>query len=147
VLKYAAAVSVVLGVGAGAPVLIGPAQAPADSDWSAVLAPGQPVNIISRAQWGADESMRRGAPMYDNGIKAGIIHHSASGNDYAPPDSAGVVRSIYAYHTLSLGWGDIGYNALVDKYGQVFEGRFGGFTKRSRVHTPADSTPTLGRCA
>jgi uncharacterized protein with LGFP repeats len=111
-------------------MIVGPAQAPADPSRSvAAVAAGQPVNIISRAQWGADESMRRGAPVYDNGIKAGIVHHSATGNDYAPSDSAAIVRSIFAYHTRGLGWGDIAYNALVDKYGQVFEGRFGGITK------------------
>ena len=38
------------------------------------------------------------------------------------------MQSIYAYHTRTLGWCDIAYNALVDKYGQVFEGRAGGMT-------------------
>jgi uncharacterized protein with LGFP repeats len=112
--------------------LISPLQAAADSKWAIpaeVASPGQAPNIISRAQWGADESMRRGAPLYDNGIKAGIVHHTATSNDYSPEDSAGIVRSIYAYHTRTLGWGDIAYNALVDKYGQVFEGRFGGITR------------------
>ena len=46
-----------------------------------------------------------------------------------PQDSAGIVRSIYEYHTRTLGWCDIAYNALVDKYGQVFEGRAGGMDK------------------
>ncbi len=113
-------------------VLITPPQAPADTQWSppsAVLAPGQPPNIISRAQWGADESMRCGVPVYDNGIRAAVIHHTAGSNDYAPQDSAEIVRSIYAYHTKTLGWCDIAYNALVDKYGQVFEGRAGGIDK------------------
>ncbi|MCW2686501.1 MAG: N-acetylmuramoyl-L-alanine amidase [Mycobacterium sp.] len=86
-------------------------------------------NIISRAQWGADESMRGGAPLYDNGIKAGIVHHTATTNDHSPADSAAIVRGIYGYHTRMLHWGDIAYNALVDKYGQVFEGRFGGMTR------------------
>jgi uncharacterized protein with LGFP repeats len=112
-------------------VLITPPQAPPDFSPlpSAVTVPGQPPNIISRAQWGADESMRCGKPFYDNGIRAAIVHHTAGSNDYAAQDSAGIVRSIYEYHARTLGWCDIAYNALVDKYGQVFEGRAGGIDK------------------
>ena len=58
-----------------------------------------------------------------------MVHHTAGSNDYAPEDSAEIIRAIYAYHTRTLGWCDIGYNALVDKYGQVFEGRAGGLTR------------------
>jgi len=113
-------------------VLITPPKAPVDSQWTpptAALGPGQPPNIISRAQWGADDAMRCGGPLYGNGIRAAVVHHTAGSNDYAPEDSAAIVRSIYAYHTRTLGWCDIAYNALVDKYGQVFEGRAGGITK------------------
>jgi uncharacterized protein with LGFP repeats len=110
-----------------------------------VLAPGQPPNIISRAQWGADESMRCGQPVYDDGVRAAIVHHTAGSNDYAPQDSAGIVRAIYAYHTRTLGWCDIAYNALVDKYGQVFEGRFGGLTRAVEgSHTGGFNKDTWG---
>src|SRR5581483_5352481 len=111
----------------------------------AVTPPGQPPNIISRAQWGADDSIRCGNPQYDNGIRAAIIHHTAGSNDYSPEDSAEIVRAIYAYHTRTLGWCDIAYNALVDKYGQVFEGRFGGITKAVRgSHTGGFNVNTWG---
>jgi uncharacterized protein with LGFP repeats len=112
-------------------VLISPPQAPMDNLPlpNAVAAPGQPPNIITRAQWGADESMKCGDTVYDDGVRAGIVHHTAGSNDYSPEDSAAIVRSIYAYHTRTLGWCDIAYNALVDKYGQVFEGRAGGITR------------------
>jgi len=113
-------------------VLITPPESPVDTQWTpptATLGPGQPPNIISRAQWGAGTSMRCGGPSYGNGIRAAVVHHTATGNDYSPEDSAAIVRSIYAYHTMTLGWCDIAYNALVDKYGQVFEGRGGGITK------------------
>ena len=113
-------------------VLISPPQAPVDVQWeppAAVTAPGQPPNIIGRGQWGADESMKCGNTVYDNGVRAGVVHHTAGSNDYTPGDSAGIVRSIYEYHTRTLGWCDIAYNALVDKYGQVFEGRAGGMTR------------------
>jgi uncharacterized protein with LGFP repeats len=112
-------------------VLISPPQAPVDTLPlpSAVTVPGQPPSVIGRAQWGADEAMRCGNTVYDNGIRAAVVHHTAGSNDYAPQDSAGIVRSIYEYHTRTLGWCDIAYNALVDKYGQVFEGRAGGMDK------------------
>ncbi len=113
-------------------VLISPPQAPVDTHWTppvAVMAPGQAPNVITRAQWGADEGMKCGAPRYDDGLRAAVVHHTAGSNDYSPEDSAAIVRAIYAYHTRTLGWCDIAYNALVDKYGQVFEGRAGGIDK------------------
>jgi uncharacterized protein with LGFP repeats len=148
VLKCAAAAPVVVGLAMATDVLVGPARAPADPYLSAAaMAPGQPINIISRAGWGANESIRRGGPLWGNGIRAGIVHHSATGNDYAPTDSPAIVRSIYEYHALTEGWGDIGYNALVDKYGQVFEGRFGGIAKPVQgVHTGGFNTDTWAVC-
>ncbi|MGV0792082.1 N-acetylmuramoyl-L-alanine amidase [Mycolicibacterium sp. XJ1819] len=127
-------------------VLISPPQAPVDAPLpSAVTPPGVPPHIIDRAGWGADESMRCGNPQYDKGIRAGIVHHTAGSNEYAPEDSAGIVRSIYEYHTRTLGWCDIAYNALVDKYGQVFEGRAGGITKAVEgAHTGGFNHDTWG---
>jgi uncharacterized protein with LGFP repeats len=128
-------------------VLISPPQSPADqfSLPTAVTPPGQPPAIIGRAQWGADESMRCGPIVYDNGIRAAVIHHTAGSNDYSPQDSAEIVRAIYAYHTRTLGWCDIAYNALVDKYGQVFEGRAGGITKAVEgSHTGGFNVNTWG---
>jgi uncharacterized protein with LGFP repeats len=109
-------------------VLITPPRAPTDTQWTlpaAVIAPGQPPNIIPRSEWGAPESNRCAGIDNDARVRAAVIHHTAGSNDYGPGDSAGIVRSIYAYHRM-LGWCDIGYNALVDQYGQVFEGRAGG---------------------
>ncbi|WP_299557920.1 N-acetylmuramoyl-L-alanine amidase [uncultured Mycolicibacterium sp.] len=129
-------------------VLISPPQAPVDIQFDppqAVTLPGQPPTIITRAQWGADESMRCEQPQYDNGVRAGVVHHTAGSNDYAPEDSAGIVRSIYEYHTRTLGWCDIAYNALVDKYGQVFEGRAGGMDKPVEgAHTGGFNRNTWG---
>jgi len=113
-------------------ILITPPKSPVDRQLPAPianLAPGQPPNVISRAEWGAGSGMRCGGPYYGDGVRAAVVHHTATGNDYAPEDSAAILRSIYAYHTVTLGWCDIAYNALVDKYGQVFEGRAGGITK------------------
>ncbi|MBX9982185.1 N-acetylmuramoyl-L-alanine amidase [Mycobacterium gordonae] len=147
-LKYVAAAPVALGLGAVASGLTAPPNAGADPVLvAAVEAPGQAPNVISRAQWGADESLRSRAPVYDNGIKAAVVHHTATVNEYAPQDSAAIVRSIYAYHTRNLSWPDIAYNALVDKYGQVFEGRFGGLARPVQgTHTGGFNRNTWAVC-
>ncbi|OSC41532.1 cold-shock protein [Mycobacterium decipiens] len=113
-------------------ILISPPRAPAGTHWTpptGVTMPGQPPAIISRAEWGADESLRCETPEYDRGVRAAVVHHTAGSNDYSPLESAGIVKAIYTYHSKTLGWCDIAYNALVDKYGQVFEGSAGGLTK------------------
>ena len=50
-------------------------------------------------------------------------------NSYSPSESAALIRSDYLYHVRTRGWNDIGYNFLVDRYGRVFEGRYGGVTR------------------
>ncbi len=127
-------------------VLITPPKAPVGDlpMPNAAAVPGQPPNIITRAQWGADEAMRC-PTVYDDGMRAGVVHHTAGSNDYGPQDSAAIVRSVYAYHTRTLGWCDIAYNALVDKYGQVFEGRAGGMTRPVEgAHTGGFNKNTWG---
>ena len=108
--------------------------------------PGQAPAIISRAEWGAYQSAALLViPQYDNGIRAAVIHHTAGSNDYSPLESAGIVKAIYTYHSKTLGWCDIAYNALVDKYGQVFEGSAGRTDQSGRRPSiPADSTATPG---
>ena len=59
-------------------------------------------------------------------MQLAFVHHTVSANDYGPEDSAGIVLGIAKYHRDTNGWNDIGYNFLVDKYGQIFEGRAGG---------------------
>ncbi|MFY2860961.1 N-acetylmuramoyl-L-alanine amidase [Mycobacterium sp. THU-M104] len=129
-------------------ILISPPQAPAKNQWtppSGVLMPGQAPAIISRSEWGADEALRCGNPQYDDGIRAAVIHHTAGSNDYSPLESAGIVKAIYTYHSKTLGWCDIAYNALVDKYGQVFEGSAGGLTKPVEAfHTGGFNRNTWG---
>ena len=112
--------------------LIDPGSSPADASLgatapasTATAATARP-QIITRAQWGADERMRTAAPSYSSTIKAAYVHHTASTNNYTAEQAAGQVRGFYAYHTRSLGWSDIGYNFLVDKFGRIYEGRFGG---------------------
>ena len=81
--------------------------------------------IRSRRAWGADERLRSGSPSYGR-VKAAFVHHTVNANEYSRADVPAIIRGIYAYHTQSLGWSDIGYNFLVDKFGRIWVGRYGG---------------------
>ena len=89
-------------------------------------------NIISRAQWGADESCTSGTISYATPHFT-VIHHTATTNDYTEDEAAQQVRNIYHWHTACHGsgnnWWDIGYNFLIDRFGNIYEGRRGGIDK------------------
>ena len=88
---------------------------------------GARPTIISRAEWGADESLRNCAPTYlRSPLKAAVLHHTAGSNSYSAAGAAAEIRADYAYHTQSLGWCDLGYNFVVDRFGRIYEGRAGG---------------------
>jgi uncharacterized protein with LGFP repeats len=81
--------------------------------------------ILPRSAWGGDSVPPRAPPQYGS-VQLGFVHHTVTANDYAPQESAGIVQSIARYHRDSNGWNDIGYNFVVDQYGQIFEARAGG---------------------
>jgi hypothetical protein len=102
-------------------------------------------SIIPRAGWHADEAIRKGAPFYADGVHVVFVHHTVNSNSYTKAQSASIVRGIELYHVKSNGWNDIGYNFLVDKYGQIFEGRYGGITKPVvGAHTMGFNTGSVG---
>jgi hypothetical protein len=103
--------------------------------------------IYTRAQWGANESWRDGPPRYNSTILQAHIHHSASGNGYSQAEVPALIRSFYKYHTHSLGWSDIAYNFLVDSFGSIWEGRYGGIDRPVRgAHTLGFNASSTGIC-
>lgn len=105
--------------------------------------------VISRVEWGADENLRlqqcpEGAS-YDQNVQLAVIHHTAGNNNYSPSASASIVRGLYAYAVQTLKYCDTHYNFFIDKYGQIFEGRFGGIDKPVHAaHTTGANTNTVG---
>jgi len=124
--------------------VVDPGADPTTPIATASASPGAPA-IITRAQWGADESIRKKPPHYADPTQMMFVHHTATTNSYAKSDSAAIVRSIYVYHVKTNGWDDIGYNFLVDRYGQIFEGRYGGMTRSViGAHTLGFNTHSSG---
>lgn len=89
----------------------------------ATLAGNDAAKVVSREEWGADESYRTWQPSYTE-PQAFVIHHTAGGD--GGDNSTATIRGIYYWHAVVLGWGDIGYNYIIDQDGTIYEGRYGG---------------------
>src|SRR3954452_2672303 len=95
--------------------------------------------VLRRADWGANESLRFDSsgnetwPSAYYPVQKLIVHHTDTQNN--DPDPAATIRSIYYYHAITQGWGDIGYNFLIDQQGRVYEGRH-------TIDYPAGTSPT-----
>ncbi len=63
---------------------------------------------------------------YSSKVRLLTVHHSALAVKGDPRPAAERVRALYKYHAINKGWGDIGYNFIVDEDGVVYEGRKGG---------------------
>ncbi|WP_165356916.1 N-acetylmuramoyl-L-alanine amidase [Nocardioides zhouii] len=90
---------------------------------SSQAATTQPL-VEPRSAWGADPQYMTWTPAF-YATKKLVVHHTDTSHDYA--DRAGAesqIRAIYYYHSVTQGWGDIGYNFLIDKFGNIYEGRY-----------------------
>ncbi|MGP4083512.1 FG-GAP-like repeat-containing protein [Streptomyces sp. KR55] len=101
--------------------------------------------VITQAEWGASTDYD-GTPEYGTEIKAAVIHHTGmdSDNTLSCAESRARMRSLQQDH-FARGYFDIGYNFVVDKCGQIFEGRSGGMELPViGAHDAGFNTNTLG---
>lgn len=118
---------------------------PETSLWAQVPEIKGPVELLSREDWGANPDWMKWKVKPGN-IQAAVIHHTAGQNDYPAEAVPGILRAIYRYHAVSLGWGDIGYNVLVDNFGRAWQGRAGDFWSYSSIggHSLGVNQSTFG---
>jgi hypothetical protein len=102
-------------------------------------------DVYSRAEWGADPKLMTWGAQYAPTIKAATLHNTAPGNNYTAEQVPAILRGIYYAHAVSNGWGDIGYNVIVDKFGRRWEGRAGGLARAVvGAHAGGFNTGTFG---
>jgi hypothetical protein len=117
---------------------------PADAAGAAVPEP----SILARSSWGADESLRFDStgkeiwPPTFWPIQKLIVHHTATQNN--DPDPAATIRSIYYYHAITQGWGDIGYNFIIDEAGHIYKGRHSHTTTTPSTASPSPDDTITG---
>ncbi len=116
-----------------------------------LLASPDAPDIHPRSEWGGDaclaQSSDRSVETTDRVALLFVHHtvHSASANAYTAEDVPGLLYAMCSYHVTAEGWKDIGYNALIDQFGRVWEGRAGG-TERAVLgaHTGGFNSVSTG---
>jgi len=94
--------------------------------------------IVTRAQWGADESIRDTRVIGYAPFRKIVVHHTASPNGVKDP--AATVRFGYELHVVKRGFTDIGYNFLIGPDGEIFEGRRARKYSKGELHTGEDGS-------
>ena len=92
--------------------------------------------IVTRAQWGADESHRTNVGAFAP-IRKLVVHHTASPTSATDPMST--VRQVYEYHVVTRGYDDVGYNFIIDQYGTIYEGRWARNYAAGELHNGEDT--------
>ena len=109
------------------------------------LAMAGPPRVISRAEWGARDPACT-PDVARSGLVGAVVHHTAGSNNYQNvAEAMSQIRGDQAYHIDARGWCDIGYNFLVDKWGNIYEGRANSLTQAViGVHASGFNTGTVG---
>jgi hypothetical protein len=111
---------------------------------------GHEVGITSVAEYTNDGQPLTWPIQTMSEVKKFIVHHTDSeirdlNGDHLTDtrDYRAIVRAIYHYHAISRGWGDIGYNYIIDPLGNIYEGRYGG-DKTIGAHALCFNNGTMG---
>lgn len=101
--------------------------------------------LFGRNLWHPNPAFRNGPIARVSSIRQVHVHHTDNANNYTWDEVPAMLRSIYRYHTQTLGWADIAYNFLVDKFGRIWVGRAGSVGNMARgAHTLGFNDTSVG---
>lgn len=102
------------------------------------------LTVIPRSAWGAREQVCK--PDVASALVGAVVHHTAGSNDYATQAQAmQQIRNDQRYHIEGRQWCDLGYNFVVDKWGNIYEGRANSLVQPViGVHAGGFNTGTVG---
>jgi N-acetylmuramoyl-L-alanine amidase len=105
-------------------------------------------SIVTRAQWGCNEALRKPGQTYNSLVEKIVVHHTVTPNN--PSDPAAVVRSVYNYDVSGV-YIDMAYHFLIDQHGRIYEGRWARdypagvpHTGENSAHANVQGAATLG---
>jgi hypothetical protein len=135
----------------GTPRMVIARDGDAADDGTAVRAAVDEPPIVTREQWGANESYRfdyahnETWPASYFPLQVMIVHHTAGRNN--DPNPAATIRAIYYDDAILRGWGDMGYNFLIDAQGHIYEGRHARSYAPGEPHDGEDLAGNVARGA
>ena len=135
-LRLAAAGAVTIAAGAALAPSVAEAKAKPKATVKPTFARIQPPAIVTRAEWGADETIRDTNVVGWAPFRKIVVHHTASPNHVKDP--AATVRFGYELHVVGRGFTDIGYHFLISPDGRIFEGRRARKYRKGELHTGED---------
>lgn len=100
---------------------------------------------IDKVVYESDKNFLKRPQSYHYDKNKIIIHHTAGDTStFTGKESViAYLKDVYKFHTITRGRGDIGYNFLIDPYGNIYEGRAGGDSV-VWAHTNWNNTPSIG---
>ena len=101
--------------------------------------------VRDRSEWDTTGCRRPDAEYNFSTPQAIVVHHTASSNSYSEAEVPGVITGHCIFHVNGRGWDDLGYNFMVDRFGNVWEGRTASKTAAIQgAHTAGFNSKTQG---
>lgn len=82
-----------------------------------------PPTLVTRTEWNASAFIGTPSPLSSSAYSNMTFHHAAGFTATTLEDGKAQVKAIQDFHQNGRGWSDIGYQFVIDRGGNVYQGR------------------------